>query len=75
MGYDSLFIGRVDFQDLNDRKLKQNMEFVWKTSPRNLGKWPLGFHFKYYEIYFASCSQTGMKGDAVVAEIHTAISG
>ncbi|XP_070185670.1 lysosomal alpha-mannosidase-like [Littorina saxatilis] len=33
MGYDGLFVGRVDFQDLAVRKKTKTLEFVWETSP------------------------------------------
>ena len=36
MGYDGLFQGRIDFQDLENRKKNQQMEQIWEASA-NLG--------------------------------------
>lgn len=33
MGFDGLFLGRIDFQDKLYRQNMQTMEFVWKSSP------------------------------------------
>lgn len=33
MGFDGLFLGRIDFQDKMFRQNMQSMEFVWKSSP------------------------------------------
>lgn len=33
MGFDGLFLGRIDFQDKLFRQNMQTMEFVWKSSP------------------------------------------
>lgn len=33
MGFDGLFLGRIDFQDKMFRQQMQSMEFVWKSSP------------------------------------------
>jgi lysosomal alpha-mannosidase len=33
MGFDGLFLGRIDFQDKIFRQNMQSMEFVWKASP------------------------------------------
>lgn len=33
MGFDGLFLGRIDFQDKIFRQNMQSMEFVWKSSP------------------------------------------
>lgn len=33
MGFDGLFLGRIDFQDKLFRQSMQSMEFVWKSSP------------------------------------------
>ncbi|OWF45656.1 lysosomal alpha-mannosidase-like [Mizuhopecten yessoensis] len=38
MGYDGLFIGRLDHADKDLRLNQTNMEFVWRGSPNNLGK-------------------------------------
>ncbi|XP_063446500.1 lysosomal alpha-mannosidase-like isoform X2 [Mytilus trossulus] len=38
LGYDSLFFGRLDYQDKNKRLNESNMEFVWKGSPNSLGE-------------------------------------
>lgn len=33
IGFDGLFLGRIDFQDKLQREKTQTMEFVWKSSP------------------------------------------
>lgn len=33
MGFDSLFLGRIDFQDKNLREKTRTMEMIWKASP------------------------------------------
>ncbi|XP_025017360.1 lysosomal alpha-mannosidase isoform X2 [Tetranychus urticae] len=37
MGYDGLFLGRVDYQDKEVRTNHRNLEFIWKSSP-SIGK-------------------------------------
>ncbi|XP_061174982.1 lysosomal alpha-mannosidase-like [Saccostrea echinata] len=37
-GFDGLFFGRLDYQDKDTRVKQNNMEFVWRGSPKNLGK-------------------------------------
>jgi hypothetical protein len=37
MGFDGLFFGRADYQDLNERHNAKTMEMVWKASA-NLGQ-------------------------------------
>lgn len=37
-GFDGLFFGRLDYQDKDNRLKQNNMEFVWRGSPKNLGK-------------------------------------
>ncbi len=37
MGFDGLFFGRADYQDIQIRNSTRNMEMVWKASA-NLGK-------------------------------------
>lgn len=37
MGYDGLFLGRIDYQDKVDRFTKRNAEMVWHASD-SLGK-------------------------------------
>lgn len=37
-GFDGLFFGRLDYQDKDNRLKQHNMEFVWRGSPKNLGK-------------------------------------
>ena len=37
MGFDALVIGRIDFQDDEERKKTKTMEFVWETSPNAAG--------------------------------------
>lgn len=32
MGFDGVFLGRVDYQDKEMRKKKQEMELVWRAS-------------------------------------------
>ena len=39
MGYDSLFIGRISDFDKERRKNAKELEMVWLTSEKNLGKW------------------------------------
>jgi hypothetical protein len=36
MGFDGLFIGRADFQDIAERNATKKMEMIWKASA-NLG--------------------------------------
>lgn len=38
MGFDGLFIGRLDHADKDVRLNQTNMEFVWRGSPNNLGE-------------------------------------
>ena len=37
MGFDGLFFGRADYQDMQTRNRTKTMEMVWKASA-NLGK-------------------------------------
>ena len=37
MGFDALFVGRIDFQDHDVRKKTKTLEFVWETSPNANG--------------------------------------
>ncbi|XP_048762590.2 lysosomal alpha-mannosidase-like isoform X2 [Ostrea edulis] len=37
-GFDGLFFGRLDYQDKDTRLKQNNMEFVWRGSPKNLGE-------------------------------------
>ena len=37
MGYDGLFLGRLDYQDKEHRKKHREMEMIWNGSPNNLG--------------------------------------
>lgn len=37
MGYDGLFFGRLDYQDLENRLKTQTPEMIWKAS-ENLGQ-------------------------------------
>jgi lysosomal alpha-mannosidase len=37
MGFDGLFFGRIDYQDLDRRNITKTLEMVWKASA-NLGK-------------------------------------
>ncbi|KAK0056601.1 lysosomal alpha-mannosidase [Biomphalaria pfeifferi] len=53
MGYDSLFIGRIDFMDMEQRKKTKNMEFLWNTSPNNLKDKSALFTNILYEGYYA----------------------
>ncbi|KAK7002970.1 lysosomal alpha-mannosidase [Biomphalaria glabrata] len=53
MGYDSLFIGRIDFMDMEQRKKTKNMEFLWNTSPNNLKNKSALFTNILYEGYYA----------------------
>ncbi|PVD38472.1 hypothetical protein C0Q70_01087 [Pomacea canaliculata] len=36
-GFDSLFFGRLDYQDKDLRQNTQTMEMIWRGSPANLG--------------------------------------
>jgi len=33
MGFDSFFLGRIDFQDKEQRQSSKTLEFIWKSSP------------------------------------------
>ena len=33
MGFDSMFVGRIDYQDLEARKRRQDIEGLWESSP------------------------------------------
>ena len=37
MGFDGLFFGRADYQDINTRRQSSTMEMIWKASD-NLGQ-------------------------------------
>ncbi len=37
MGFDGLFFGRADYEDIQKRNITQTMEMVWKASA-NLGE-------------------------------------
>ncbi|CAG2204313.1 LAMAN [Mytilus edulis] len=37
MGFDGLFFGRADYEDIDQRKKTKTMEMMWKGSPKNLG--------------------------------------
>jgi alpha-mannosidase len=37
MGFDGLFFGRADYQDIEQRNATKTMEMIWKGSA-NLGK-------------------------------------
>ncbi|KAI8796766.1 lysosomal alpha-mannosidase [Biomphalaria glabrata] len=53
MGFDSLFVSRIDFEDLAERKRTKNMEFVWYTSPLNLRNRSSLFTQVTYDGYYA----------------------
>jgi lysosomal alpha-mannosidase len=38
LGFDGLFFGRLDYGDKEKRLKDKTAEFVWRGSPRNLGK-------------------------------------
>jgi alpha-mannosidase len=42
MGFDGLFFGRADYQDIQERNATKTMEMIWKGSA-NLGKYPYRF--------------------------------
>ncbi|KAH9502481.1 Lysosomal alpha-mannosidase, partial [Bulinus truncatus] len=65
MGYDSLTLNRIDFQDLEERKKTKNMDFIWLTSPMNLKNRSALFTSLLYEGYYAPEGYTMDK--AVVA--------
>ncbi|XP_075215383.1 lysosomal alpha-mannosidase-like [Lycorma delicatula] len=37
LGFDGLFLGRVDYEDKHRRIINRNMEMIWQGSPHNLG--------------------------------------
>ena len=37
-GFDSLFFGRIDFEDKDKRQNDTTMEMIWRGSPENLGR-------------------------------------
>lgn len=37
LGFDGLFLGRIDYQDLSARLSSKTMEMIWRGSPENLG--------------------------------------
>ena len=37
-GFDSLFFGRLDFEDKDKRQNNTTMEMIWRGSPENLGR-------------------------------------
>ncbi len=50
MGFDGLFFGRADYQDLEKRNSTKTMEMVWKASAN------LGLYIKdYSEIFEPPC--------------------
>ncbi|CAL1527408.1 unnamed protein product [Lymnaea stagnalis] len=53
MGYDSLFVGRIDFEDLAERKRSKNMEIVWRASPENLSNQTSLFTHVTFDGYYA----------------------
>ncbi|XP_046579029.1 lysosomal alpha-mannosidase-like [Haliotis rubra] len=54
MGFDAIFLGRIDFQDHTRRIKSRDMETVWMTSPRNLGN--SLFTSVLYDGYFSPAS-------------------
>lgn len=38
MGFDGLFVGRIDYDDRRNRKNAKTMEMVWKPDP-SLGRY------------------------------------
>ncbi|ESO82023.1 hypothetical protein LOTGIDRAFT_135457 [Lottia gigantea] len=53
MGFDALFLGRIDDQDHEYRIKNHNMETVWRASPKNLGDVASLFTSVLYDFYFA----------------------
>ncbi|BFZ17491.1 hypothetical protein BsWGS_20530 [Bradybaena similaris] len=51
MGFNSLFLGRLDFQDFKKRTEERNLELVWMTSPKNLKLKSHLFTHVIYESY------------------------
>lgn len=37
LGFDGLFLGRIDYQDKQSRLLQKRAEMIWEASPHNLG--------------------------------------
>lgn len=50
MSYDGLFLGRIDYEDKNERLKNRNAEMVWQTSS-NLGSKADLFTGVLYTIY------------------------
>ncbi|XP_053988963.1 lysosomal alpha-mannosidase isoform X2 [Hylaeus volcanicus] len=50
LGFDGMFLGRLDYQDKENRLSKKNMEFIWQGSP-NLGSRADLFTVALYNTY------------------------
>lgn len=51
MGYDGLFLGRIDFQDKNYRITQKNMDMIWHAS-NSLGQKTDLFTEVLYNTYY-----------------------
>ncbi|CAG5133106.1 unnamed protein product, partial [Candidula unifasciata] len=56
MGFDSLFIGRMDFHDFQVRTAEKSLELVWMTSPKNLKVKSHLFTHAIYDGYYSPTS-------------------
>ncbi|XP_033744944.1 lysosomal alpha-mannosidase-like isoform X2 [Pecten maximus] len=73
MGYDGLFIGRLDHADKDLRLNQTNMEFVWRGSPNNLGKTAQLFTGVLYNGYSPPsgfCWDISCKDDPIMDDNH-----
>ncbi|XP_060071778.1 lysosomal alpha-mannosidase-like [Ylistrum balloti] len=73
MGYDGLFIGRLDHADKDVRLNQTNMEFVWRGSPNNLGKTAQLFTGVLYNGYgppSGFCWDINCKDDPIMDDDH-----
>ena len=85
MGFDGLFFGRADYQDIINRFLKKDLEMVWKAN-QNLGQYylfifsfvflcSLTYDIKYFRInmLLAGTSDKNLSVVSVLIDILTVI--
>ncbi|KAK7501311.1 hypothetical protein BaRGS_00007436 [Batillaria attramentaria] len=53
MGFDALFVGRIDFQDHKQRQASKTLEFVWDTSANDINEKGNLFTHVTYDGYYA----------------------